>query len=84
MHFVLTEFASFPRILKRLLCMRNMLFFVSAKHLLVTMHQTPVIDGIVAVGMVQTGMSYSHVARQYAVDRHTVARWHLRHLRQRL
>ena len=45
---------------------------------LITMPRTPVNDRLVAVGMMRAGMSYSHVARQYGVDRHMVARWHLR------
>ena len=37
---------------------------------LITMPWTPVNDRLVAIGMMRAGMSYSHVARQYGVDRH--------------
>ena len=36
-------------------------------------------DRLVAVGMVRGGMSFSNVARQFRVERHTVARWFERH-----
>ena len=43
--------------------------------------RTVVNDRLVAVGMVSGGISFLNVARQFRVERHTVARWFQRHQR---